>query len=81
MQQNISPFLTQMLATYVMRNTGFVTTKVGHHQRERQLDEQQQGRSLKKNPSCVAGVEIVAYVKRVKDLEGVVDPNTGHPGS
>jgi len=29
----------------------------------------------KKNP-LVAGVEIVGYVKRIQDLEGVVDPNT-----
>lgn len=34
------------------------------------------GALAKKILSCVAGVEIVAYVKRIQDLEGVVDPNT-----
>lgn len=34
------------------------------------------GAIAKKILHQVAGVEIVAYVKRIKDLEGVVDPNT-----
>lgn len=34
------------------------------------------GAIAKKILSSVAGVEIVGYVKRIQDLEGVVDPNT-----
>ncbi len=34
------------------------------------------GAIAKKILHQVAGVEVVAYVKRIKDLEGVVDPNT-----
>src|SRR6476469_7295423 len=34
------------------------------------------GAIAKKILKQFSGVEIVAYVKRVKDLEGVVDPNT-----
>ena len=33
-------------------------------------------RSLKKFLRQVANVEIIGYVKRIKDLEGIVDPNT-----
>ncbi|RUR87676.1 hypothetical protein DSM107007_13460 [Nostoc sp. PCC 7120 = FACHB-418] len=33
-------------------------------------------RSLKKILRQVANVEVIGYVKRIKDLEGVVDPNT-----
>ena len=34
------------------------------------------GAIAKKILHGIAGVEIIAYVKRIKDLEGVVDPNT-----
>ncbi len=34
------------------------------------------GAVAKKILHQVAGVEVIAYVKRIKDLEGVVDPNT-----
>lgn len=34
------------------------------------------GAIAKKILHNIAGVEIIAYVKRIKDLEGVVDPNT-----
>lgn len=34
------------------------------------------GAIAKKILSSVAGVEIIGYVKRIKDLEGVVDPNS-----
>jgi chorismate synthase len=34
------------------------------------------GAIAKKILSQVAGVEIIGYVKRIKDLEGIIDPNT-----
>ncbi len=34
------------------------------------------GAIAKKILHAIAGVEIIAYVKRIKDIEGVVDPNT-----
>lgn len=34
------------------------------------------GAIAKKILKQVAGVEVIAYVKRIKDLEGVIDPNT-----
>jgi len=34
------------------------------------------GAIAKKILSQVAGVEVIAYVKRIKDLEGIIDPNT-----